>query len=71
MMDTIYRSAPPWLQARTILLTRSGSHAYGLATDESDLDVRGVAIAPLPYYVGFSQRFERHTETLASLTVKR
>ena len=61
MMDTIYRSAPPWLQARTILLTRSGSHAYGLATDESDLDVRGVAIAPLPYYVGFSRRFERYT----------
>jgi predicted nucleotidyltransferase len=31
---------------RTIFLTLTGSHAYGLSTPESDIDLRGVLIPP-------------------------
>jgi predicted nucleotidyltransferase len=31
----------------TILLVKHGSHAYGLNTPESDLDVKGSASSPL------------------------
>ena len=48
-----------WLPARTILLTRHGSHAYGLNTPESDLDIKGVAIPPAEYLHGFERRFEQ------------
>lgn len=51
--------APPWLADRTILLTRAGSRAYGTSVPGSDSDFRGVAIAPLRYYLGFAQGFER------------
>lgn len=36
-----------------------GSHAYGMATPESDRDYKGVAIAPIEYYIGFNSRFEQ------------
>lgn len=35
----------------TILLVISGSHAYGMARPESDIDVRGVAIPPMVHQV--------------------
>ncbi len=54
-----YRGNLTWLPERTIFLTRHGSHAYGLATPASDLDVKGVAIAPREYYLGFASRFEQ------------
>lgn len=54
-----YKGNLAWLGPRTVLLTRHGSHAYGLATPTSDLDVKGVAVAPVAYYLGFSQRFEQ------------
>ena len=50
---------PDWLQERTIFLTRYGSHAYGTNTPESDLDLRGIAVAPIEYYLGFSKKFEQ------------
>lgn len=37
---------------QTILLTISGSRSYGLHTDKSDVDVKGVIIAPKDYYIG-------------------
>jgi predicted nucleotidyltransferase len=49
----------PWLNPRTILLTKHGSQAYGTSTPESDLDVKGVAVAPRECYLGFLQRFEQ------------
>lgn len=58
--DAFFAAAPSWLRGRTILLGRSGSHAYGTATPTSDLDLRGVAIAPRSYYLGFSRSFERY-----------
>lgn len=60
-IGALLRSAPPWLPSRLILLTRTGSRAYGLATEASDQDLRGVAVAPMPYYLGFAQGFERFT----------
>ena len=53
------RPAPPWLPERIVLLTRTGSHAYGTATAGSDEDFRGVAVAPRDSYMGFSKSFER------------
>jgi hypothetical protein len=37
------KSQLPWLKSRTIFLCLSGSHAYGTATPESDVDLRGIA----------------------------
>lgn len=47
------------IQDRTILLCKHGSHAYGLSTPESDLDLRGVCIEPIEYIVGFANSFEQ------------
>ncbi len=48
-----------WLKASTILLTRSGSHAYGTNLPTSDVDVKGVCIPPEPYFLGFASKFEQ------------
>lgn len=45
------------LQQHTVFMTLSGSHAYGLATPESDYDYRGIAIPPLFDYL--VQKFEQ------------
>jgi predicted nucleotidyltransferase len=44
---------------RTILLVKHGSHAYGLATETSDMDIKGVCIEPLSYHLGFLHSFEQ------------
>lgn len=54
-----YKGNLAWLPARTVFLTRHGSHAYGLATPTSDVDVKGVAVPPTEYYLGFLKRFEQ------------
>ena len=41
-----------WLQQRTILLTITGSHAYGTNVETSDMDYKGVCIPPDEYYFG-------------------
>lgn len=48
-----------WIEERTIYMARHGSHAYGTSLPGSDLDLRGIAIAPKPYYLGLS-RFDQH-----------
>jgi hypothetical protein len=55
----IFENAPPWLKDNTIFLTKAGSHAYGLATETSDLDIRGIAIEPIEYVIGVTQSFEQ------------
>jgi predicted nucleotidyltransferase len=46
------------LYSHTILLTRAGSRAYGVHTPTSDLDIKGVAIAPADYFLGL-ETFEQ------------
>lgn len=58
-MRDVYRGDVDWLPRRVILLVRAGSHAYGLNTEASDLDVRGVAVPPRHYFLGFLNRFEQ------------
>lgn len=48
-----------WLKDNTIFLTLHGSHAYGLATPESDIDLRGIAISPKKYMLGCSYNFDQ------------
>ncbi|MBD1899865.1 nucleotidyltransferase domain-containing protein [Trichocoleus sp. DQ-A3] len=43
------------VEARTILIALTGSRGYGLATETSDYDYRGIFVATKPYYLGFSQ----------------
>lgn len=40
------------VETRTILLTKVGSHSYGINTTDSDLDYKGIFIAPQEYYWG-------------------
>ncbi|MDY7013528.1 MAG: nucleotidyltransferase domain-containing protein [Cyanobacteriota bacterium] len=43
------------IENRTILLALTGSRGYGLATEQSDYDYRGVFIATKPYYLGLKE----------------
>lgn len=43
------------VEARTILLTKVGSHSYGINTTTSDLDYKGIFIAPKAYYLGLKK----------------
>lgn len=43
-----------------ILLTLAGSHAYGMNLPESDIDVRGICLAPLNIRLSSFQRFEQY-----------
>lgn len=54
-----YRGNLAWLPARTIFLTKSGSHAYGTNLPTSDLDLKGVAVPPREYFLGYLHRFEQ------------
>lgn len=55
----VYRGNLPWLVDNTVFLTLHGSHAYGTNTPTSDVDVKGFAIPPSEYYLGFSKNFEQ------------
>lgn len=44
---------------RTIYLTLVGSHAYGMARPESDVDIRGICIPTREYFHGYAKRFEQ------------
>jgi predicted nucleotidyltransferase len=44
----------PWLEERTILLAETGSRAYGTSLDTSDVDIKGICIPPIEYYLGLT-----------------
>lgn len=46
------------LRAHTHLLAVAGSRAHGLHTEDSDLDLKGVAIPPKSWLLGFTRSFE-------------
>jgi uncharacterized protein len=54
-----YQGDLTWVHDRTLFLTRHGSHAYGLNTPASDLDVKGVVCPPAEYFLGYLKRFEQ------------
>lgn len=47
------------IKKHTIYYARHGSHAYGTNTPTSDEDFKGVAIAPMEYYLGCFKKFEQ------------
>lgn len=51
---------PAWLARATVFATVAGSHAHGTAKEGSDVDVRGVCVAPLDVRLGLFDRFEQH-----------
>lgn len=61
VLEKIIKQSPHlfWLKNGTIFLTLSGSRAYGLETETSDYDYRGVCIPPKEYFLGFNKRFEQ------------
>jgi predicted nucleotidyltransferase len=54
-----YRGGLLWLPDRTVFLTKHGSHAYGTNLPTSDMDLKGIVIAPREYYLGFTKTFEQ------------
>lgn len=60
---SIYTGNLTWIPEATIFLTRAGSHAYGTNLPTSDLDLRGLCIAPKRYYFGFLEGFEQAVQT--------
>lgn len=50
-----------WLEERTIILSPTGSYAYGTNTAESDKDFKGVCIPPIDYYLGLESFNEYNT----------
>jgi uncharacterized protein len=49
------------VDAQTIFLTLTGSHAYGTARPGSDVDVRGCCVAPLRERLSLLSNFEQYT----------
>lgn len=52
----------PWLNERTILLSLTGSQAYGTSVEGSDIDYKGVCIPPVEYYLGLKS-FNEYNNT--------
>lgn len=52
-------NAPDYVKNGAILVVKSGSHAYGTATPDSDRDYRGICFAPLETYFGNATKFEQ------------
>lgn len=51
------------LRAHTHLLVVGGSRAYGLHSDTSDVDLKGVAVPPAAWLHGFANHFEQADDT--------
>lgn len=48
------------ISKHTIALCLTGSRLYGTANPDSDWDYKGIAIAPLDYYLGVGNTFEQY-----------
>lgn len=58
-LQEAYKGNVSFIHTNTLFATLHGSHAYGLNTETSDIDVKGVAVAPRNCYIGFSNSFEQ------------
>ncbi|HZA52405.1 MAG TPA: nucleotidyltransferase domain-containing protein [Myxococcaceae bacterium] len=54
------------LERHTIFLTLAGSQAHGTARDGSDVDLRGVCVAPLPVRLSLFSAFEQYEGPLSA-----
>jgi predicted nucleotidyltransferase len=52
------------LDQHTIFLTLAGSQAHGTARDGSDVDLRGVCVAPMPTRLSLFEQFEQYEGAL-------
>jgi len=59
ILNYIKHNNLPWLQNSILFLTKHGSHAYGLNTPTSDLDIKGVCVPPKVYFMGAFETFEQ------------
>jgi predicted nucleotidyltransferase len=55
------------LEAHTLFVTLAGSQAHGTAREGSDVDLRGVCIAPLAVRVSLFSTFEQHEGPLGDV----
>jgi predicted nucleotidyltransferase len=59
-INTVFsKSSLSWIKNKTIYLTMHGSRAYGTNRPDSDIDIRGICISPIEYYLGVLDRFEQ------------
>lgn len=59
-LDKIFeKSNLYFLKNNTIYLTVYGSHAYGMATKHSDIDIRGITMVPKEYLLGITDHFDQ------------
>lgn len=49
----------PEVPGKYIVRMITGSHAYGMATPESDIDIRGIFVPTKEYFLGFMKRVEQ------------
>lgn len=47
------------IKEHTHYLVMAGSHSYGMARPESDIDVRGWCIPPKEYFLSYHKHFEQ------------
>ena len=61
VLDIIATKSPhlSWIQDKTVLLVRHGSHAYGTNIATSDEDFKGVCIPTKKYFFGTMHHFEQ------------
>ena len=58
-LSPLFDKGPNWIEKSTLYLTIFGSHAYGTNIEGSDVDVKGIAIPPKEYFLGYSKKFEQ------------
>jgi uncharacterized protein len=65
-----YKGNLTWLKDRTIYLTVSGSYSYNTQVPGvSDVDIRGIAVAPKEYYLGYLNNFEHVDQKEPDFTI--
>lgn len=67
MQNFIFPNSPRWLASNIHYLTVMGSHAYGVATDDSDFDIYGICVPPksilVPHLEGYIVGLDKNIPT--------